>query len=215
VVSDAYQREVQRYGGLAAMAECETIFHLDSELVLDLIQTDALQIPVARRWLFGVNWVLALLQGFYPDAAGRKRLAGLMAESFKREFGFGSRQKTQLGAKFRGYRTELEKWVIGSDDDPVSMQQRASWQALMAPWQARLLQHVAHIKHLQQQGKLETSLDELVQSLIHMHCNRLFSAKQRSHEVVFYDFLLRILESQQARARVVDEKIRLINEVSK
>jgi lantibiotic biosynthesis protein len=215
VVSDAYQREVQRYGGLAAMAECETIFHLDSELVLDLIQTDALQIPVARRWLFGVNWVLALLQEFYPDVAGRKRLAGLMAESFKREFGFGSRQKTQLGAKFRGYRAELEKWVIGSDDDPVSMQQRALWQALMAPWQARLLQHVAHIKRLQQQGQLETSQDELVQSLIHMHCNRLFSAKQRSHEVVFYDFLLRILESQQARARVVDEKIRSGNEATR
>jgi hypothetical protein len=34
-----------------------------------------------------------------------------------------------------------------------------------------------------------------------MHCNRLLRAAQRQHELVLYDWLLRLYESEAARAR--------------
>jgi hypothetical protein len=42
---------------------------------------------------------------------------------------------------------------------------------------------------------------ELVPSLIHMHANRLLRSAQRAQELVLYDFLYRIYESELVRAR--------------
>ena len=45
------------------------------------------------------------------------------------------------------------------------------------------------------------SILELSPSYIHMHVNRLLRSVQRAHEVVLYDFLTRLYESQIARSK--------------
>jgi thiopeptide-type bacteriocin biosynthesis protein len=201
VVVDSYEREVTRYGGLQAIEHCERLFHLDSELVLDFIQSADSQIPVSQRWLFAVFRVTHLLDAFYPDQTEKADLIRSMAESFRAEFNFGARQKVQLGSKYRSYRADLDKLVFGRNSDAASEQQRTTWQGLIARHAPQVAQQVAAILQLQQQGQLDASLATVVRSLVHMHCNRLFIANQRAHEVVFYDFLDRIEGSLQAAVR--------------
>ena len=40
-----------------------------------------------------------------------------------------------------------------------------------------------------------------VQSLLHMHVNRMLRSAQREHELVLYDFLVQLYASRRARAR--------------
>jgi thiopeptide-type bacteriocin biosynthesis protein len=217
VASDCYEREVARYGGLQALDACENLFHLDSELVVDFINTAPEQIPVARRWLFAVFCVGNLLDCFQLTLEQQIRIVGRMAASFRQEFNFGARQKVQLGAKYRSYRLQLDKLVFGRGEDEASRAERDAWLALIGKYQQRMRQAADKVRALadgnqapdqaqdqaqsQTQSQTSAALEGIITSLIHMHCNRLFIANQRAHEVVFYDFLDRIYESRAASAR--------------
>ena len=198
IVCDSYEPEIARYGGLPALAQCEHLFHLDSEILCDFIHSEAAAIPVARRWLFAVLCVDALLDAFRYSLPQKRQLADSVAAAFRQEFRFGARQKVQLGAKYRSYRKELDALILGRESDAASSTQRSTWLALLAPYRARMQQAAAQILALQQSGQLETPLPDILASLVHMHCNRLFIANQRAHEAVFYDFLQRIYASMAA-----------------
>ena len=52
-----------------------------------------------------------------------------------------------------------------------------------------------------QNGELGLSLREMVPSFTHMFVNRLLRSSQRAQELVLYDFLRRLYDSQIARNR--------------
>jgi hypothetical protein len=54
---------------------------------------------------------------------------------------------------------------------------------------------------LEREGKLIGTLGSIGGSYLHMHANRLLRSEQRAQELVLYDFLLRLYESEAARAR--------------
>ena len=54
---------------------------------------------------------------------------------------------------------------------------------------------------LQSNGILSVSIYELAVSHLHMTLNRLFKARQRTHEMVIYDFLYRYYKSFVARTK--------------
>src|SRR5262249_13449152 len=60
---------------------------------------------------------------------------------------------------------------------------------------------VAELRAAEQRGHLTLSVAELVPSYIHMHVNRMIRSAQRAHELVLYDLLVRLYESQTARAK--------------
>ena len=60
---------------------------------------------------------------------------------------------------------------------------------------------VEQLKNLEQQGRLGQPLTELASSFVHMHVNRLLPSAHRAQELVLYDFLRRLYESQLARSR--------------
>jgi thiopeptide-type bacteriocin biosynthesis protein len=82
------------------------------------------------------------------------------------------------------------------------MQGRAQWLALIHRYQPERDAHILVIKSLANEGKLSATVEQIIGSLVHMHCNRLFIADQRAHEAVFYDFLDRIQESLLASDRI-------------
>ena len=201
VVNDSYDREVVRYGGLQGIGHCEDLFHLDSELIVDFISSAEEQIPVAQRWLFAVFCVTSLLDGFELDLAEKTRIIDAIATSFRTEFRFGARQKVQLGTKYRSYRSKLDKLVFERGADAASIAERAAWMGLIERYQAQVWAKARAIKTLSRETGFTVPLEQVIASLIHMHCNRLFIANPREHEVVFYDFLDRILENQAATQR--------------
>jgi thiopeptide-type bacteriocin biosynthesis protein len=54
---------------------------------------------------------------------------------------------------------------------------------------------------LASERRLTRPLADIAGSLLHMHANRLLRSDQRAHELVLYDFLTRIYESQIARSK--------------
>ena len=58
---------------------------------------------------------------------------------------------------------------------------------------------VARLKELETTGRLLQPVTVLVRSFVHMHANRLLRSAARAHELVIYDFLARIYESDLAR----------------
>ncbi len=202
VLIDGYDREVLRYGGLQAIGHCEKLFHLDTELIVDFINDADTQIPVSKRWMFAVFCVTALLDAFGLDMDEKGKIVRNMAESFRREFHFGPRQKVQVGAKYRSYRPQLDAAVFGRGTESPMTQEKDRWLALIDRYQNERAAQVNAIKALADDGKLAATLEQVIGSLVHMHCNRLFIADQRAHEAVFYDFLDRIQDSLSAVGRV-------------
>ena len=43
--------------------------------------------------------------------------------------------------------------------------------------------------------------NDIIDSILHMHCNRLFKTKQRVHEWIVYDFLFRYYEGKLGRLK--------------
>lgn len=195
-----YEREVRRYGGLRALTLCESIFAADTALVSHFLQAGAedgaIPVPTGQRWLFSSLYVRALLGLFFPAFEAQRQQVQTMADAYRREFGFGPRQKVQLGARYRGYRQQLDQLIFARSQDQQGL--RASWLKLIDQAMRALEPSVQQLLALAQQGELESDLGNIVGSLVHMHCNRMFASDQRAHEAVFYDFLQRIYGSLAA-----------------
>lgn len=197
-----YQREVQRYGGLQALELCESLFAADSALVTSFLQmgggeeAGGLAVSAGQRWLFSSLYVRAFLGLFFSDFEAQRQQVQMMAEGYRREFGFGARQKVQLGARYRSYRQQLDQLVFARSPDQQGL--RETWLKLIGAAMRRIEPVVHQLLALQQNGKLEADLASIVGSLVHMHCNRMFASGQRAHEAVFYDFMQRIYGSLAA-----------------
>jgi thiopeptide-type bacteriocin biosynthesis protein len=64
----------------------------------------------------------------------------------------------------------------------------------------RLAPVVAELMSRARAGGLSVPLAELAPSYLHMHANRLLRSAHRAQELVLYDFLSRLYESQAAQA---------------
>ena len=60
---------------------------------------------------------------------------------------------------------------------------------------------IAELDALEQGGRLATTRASLASSFVHMYVNRLVRSAPRLHELVLYDWLLRLYESRAARVR--------------
>ncbi len=114
-------------------------------------------------------------------------------DSFRAEFHADAGLKQQLGAKYRPQRRSLEALLEGTADARLS----AGLKILRRRSQ-RLAPVAAELRTCERAGRLSISLAELAPSYLHMHANRLLRSAQRAQELVLYDFLSRLYDSQAA-----------------
>ena len=198
VQSDDYLPELQRYGGAPGMALAEQLFTVDSDELLALLDLEAAADEAgqgaAPRWLYALASLDAYAGLLCPDAAQREALLDKLARQFLDEQAGSAGRSAALvaiGARFREFRRELEGLQKGEGS-------LGRWQALLAdhaPARRRHLQslqvHLATLPEAQREIVLE--------SLLHMHCNRLAPSEPRRHETLLYDFARRLLRARQAR----------------
>ncbi|HKQ62734.1 MAG TPA: lantibiotic dehydratase [Candidatus Polarisedimenticolaceae bacterium] len=188
---DTYERELERYGGADAIEDVERLFHADSEAVLAVLSEPSVDGALDARWKLALAGMDLLLEDFGFDLSARLALARQLREESAREFRVGKRLRIQLGSKFRAERGQLESL----ERLPGIGWLRERSQAHATP--------VARLRQRAEAGQLEVSLPDLACSVMHMHANRLLRSAQRQQELVLYDFLARLYESQHARrARV-------------
>jgi lantibiotic biosynthesis protein len=206
VVVDAYDREIERYGGPDAIDAIEQVFSINSvatsELVAALykgeISLDPLAVAVFTLDQFFELWGL--------DFASR--LEYIQSHTKKYEGSEAFRSQRQL------YCELLQPW--DPDYDQSIQVQREKLRQLCA-LQGPILQKVgAHIRGLAVREALWLPEQQILRSLAHMHINRLLGAN-REQEQNAYAFWRQTLESlrkrpaQKGSKKVPQEKEQIIN----
>jgi thiopeptide-type bacteriocin biosynthesis protein len=195
---DTYEREVERYGGPVGIVLAERLFQADSEAALALAGVLAGDARGDVRWrlcLYGMHLLLADL-GFNLDQ--RRSVLRKTRDSFATEFRVDAKLKHQLGTRFRQERRRLEPLLVG---DPAGDDQLALGLEVLRRRSERSAPALAEWKAAVSAGELSLSPADLAPSYLHMHANRLLRSAQRAQEMVLYDFLARLYDSQAARAQ--------------
>jgi thiopeptide-type bacteriocin biosynthesis protein len=200
---DTYEREVERYGGPEGIVLAELLFHADSEAVLALAGLLAEDARGDARWRLALLGMHLLLADLGLDRDGRRAVLRTVRDSFAAEFHADANLRHQLGARFRTERRSLEALL---DLAPGSDSALAAGLEVLRRRSERLAAVMAELRACARSGRLSVPLAGLAASYLHMHANRLLRSAQRAQELVLYDFLWRLCQSQAARAGEVTQR---------
>jgi lantibiotic biosynthesis protein len=194
---DTYEREVERYGGIAAVLAAEEIFFYDSSAVLDVLQTlHKSGHGPDRRWEMALIGSDVLLSDFGFDLPAKRLLMKELRHKYAYEFRATGDLQRLLGEKFRVNRSQLEQlWSNVADDNTVPELVRQAFQTRSN----RSLSAIHALRALFREGKLRTDLTELAATFVHMHINRMMESSWRHYECILYEFLYRLYDSRLAR----------------
>jgi lantibiotic biosynthesis protein len=195
---DTYEREVERYGGDACMELAEQVFWADSEAALAILATLQGDEGADARWRLTLRGMDMLLEDLGFDLDGRLALARSCRASYGRELAAGEAMARLLGERFRRERLALEALLTRAADHESPYSPGLS---AFAERSARLRPLAARLRALLQASEPSVTLEDLASSLLHMHANRVLRSSARSHELVLYDFLVRLYEGQVARRK--------------
>ncbi len=195
---DTYVREIERYGGIEGVQQAERLFHVDSDVVLRILQLLEENEGADLRWRLAFLGMHRLLEDMGLGLEVGASVLRQGHESLRRRTGASDFLDRQIGARFRRERPELESWMRDKGRPGTPLE---PYVALLRERSERIAPIVAACRALDREGRLQCSLPDLALSCIHLHVNRLLRFEHLRHEMVLYDFLRRLYESQMARER--------------
>jgi len=197
---DTYEREVERYGGPIGIELAERLFCADSACVLDILGMLDGDAGNDARWRLALRGIDQLLDDLDFDLTARLALMRRIRDGFAREHRVDASVGFQrgLGDKYRKERAALAGLLDRTRDADHDLSPGLERLAARSTANAPI---IAELRAAEQRGALTLPIIDLVPSYIHMHVNRLIRSAQRAHEVVLYDLLVRLYESQAARSR--------------
>jgi thiopeptide-type bacteriocin biosynthesis protein len=199
---DTYEREVERYGGDRAIDLCERIFAADSDATLAILASLSGDAAADARWRLALRGMHLLLDDLQLDLGTRHALLASTRASFAAEHRADGALEKQLGAKFRKERASID-WVLRAPVDPGDLEVTSLHPgfAALADRSQRIAAPARGLAELEAADPGGGLRVDLAGSLLHMHANRLLRSEQRAQELVLYDFLARIYDSEVARGR--------------
>ena len=210
VVLDTYEREVERYGGPLAMPLAERIFEADSDATLEILNGTASTAGADARWRVALRGMVALLGDAGVEGDARRALLVHRRDALAKEHRADTAFRKTIGARYRADRAAIERMAsgqpagesAGGDGSPANGDaMMAELLGLIEMRSAAVAPAFAELRALRDGGRLDTSWQVLVTSLIHMHVNRVIRADARAHELVLYEYLVRAFESAAARTK--------------
>lgn len=194
---DTYEREVERYGGSEGIILSERIFHADSEAVLAIIEMLSGDEGADVRWQLAFRGIDMLLSDLGFNLDMKRDVIRQSRQTFGIEFHVDKTGlKHQLGRKFVRERKVLEALLAPAHDQQSLIEPGI---AVLNRRSDKLTTIVAELRASQQVGRLLRPLLALAPNYTHMYINRLLPSALRAQELVLYDFLLRLYNSQAAR----------------
>jgi thiopeptide-type bacteriocin biosynthesis protein len=198
-----YEREIGRYGGPLNIERAERLFELDSEAALEIVRACSADAGAVWRWQLALAGSDRWLRDFGLDLAGRRAFARSARDGYIKEFG-ASNKATQgwLAERFRKERKAITP-LISLTHEPSSPAVAVGLEALAT--RSRLAAPLIREMHdLNSCGELSCPIAPILHSLIHMFCNRVLRSSQRLQEMVLYEFLARLYDSELARCEQRD-----------
>lgn len=183
---DPYVRELARYGGPEAIESCEEYFRADSDAALSFITMATGDEGLEARWHFTFAGMDRIFEDLGFPVAQRREVAGRLARGFGEEFRVDSPARKHMMERFRASRNALDDLLKRAPStDPLVN----AGNALLEERSRRTQLCTAHLRSLQERGLLETPLEEIAASLLHMFANRALRSSQRAQEMVLYHYL--------------------------
>lgn len=195
---DTYERETERYGGSDGIELAEALFQADSEAVLSIVELLDEDDGAEARWRLALRGMHLLLVDLGLDLTRRSEVMRRVRARFAAEHRVDVGVEKQLGAKYRAERLALEALLAMP---PESDHPLAPGFELLAERSERIAPIARELAAREANGRLRSSVVDLAPSFLHMHANRLLRSEQRSQELVLYDFLSRLYESEAARSK--------------
>ena len=184
---DTYNREIKRYGS-NTIELAESLFHIDSETLLGMLDCTWGDERENIRWIWGMKAIDELLNNFHFSLLQKWDLLNYLRNAFATEFHMDKALKTQLNNKHRNHRQEMERFMnnhIPVEDEKYQLMQ------LLSVKSKKVIPLANAIVEKTKEPGFEISLSNLLGSYIHMLLNRISTSNPRLHELVIYDFLLR------------------------
>lgn len=183
----AYIREIERYGE-NLMENTETLFYLNSECVCSVLKAIR-QSDVNYRWMLAFKLTDDFFDTLGIDLDAKIKLADMLDQSYKREFGFTMYNAKQLNTIYRQH----SKTICDILENKIENE--------------NYLNVCTTIKKANQQEKEVLKLIDKnevnITSMLHMMMNRLFASENRVHELLIYNFLNRYYRSVLAKRKSV------------
>jgi thiopeptide-type bacteriocin biosynthesis protein len=201
---ETYEREVDRYGGPTGVILSERLFHADSEAVLDVIERESRLAGqnTGQRWRLALVGIDRLLADLGLDLPAKRALVREAGERLSREFHRSGGLQQRLNERYRSERPGLESLLLGSPREEAAAE-GAGLTDRFPCFEHRSLAVqpiVAALREAERTGRLTKPLGWLTGGFVHLHANRMLRSAGRAQELVLYDFLSRLYESQAARA---------------
>lgn len=192
-----YQREVERYGGPAAIELAEAAFHADSDAVIAMLPLFA---PgdqgLEERWRLGLVGVDRLLADLRLDRAQRRALVRAQRDSMARRLRVDGAARGRIGERFRGERHSLAG-LLGAP--PGDLHPLEPGLALLGERSRQLASVAESLAQLEAEHRLTLPVAAIASSLLHMHLNRLLRGDNTVQELVICDFLGRLYDASAGR----------------
>jgi thiopeptide-type bacteriocin biosynthesis protein len=171
-VIDTYEREIERFGGLAAMVAAEALFAADSQAAVDLLQLQRGPTVGLDRIHLAVLTVDALLDGLGLDSEARFRWC---------RGRFSSRHAA--GEEYRQCKQDLRALL----DDPARLLQEpegAAIAGILERLRACGAEYRCRLGDIAARGDLARAPGELHESIVHLHLNRLVGTDRAAEDRV-------------------------------
>jgi thiopeptide-type bacteriocin biosynthesis protein len=183
---DTYKRELERYGP-NTMEPCESIFFIDSMVSVKLFP--ALQYSQSNNltFLWAIKMTDDLLNAFQLTIAEKLTFTDAMRKGYQLEFNADKDTNDRINAKYNALKNDMQA-ILGNDDPDGENKVRYMLLQQKIAMQTAIINEILAIKS---KGELQVEFDMLVSSLIHMMLNRLISVKERMHEFLVYEFLVK------------------------
>lgn len=184
---DTYQREIERYGQ-KHIESIESVFCCDSEFVSALLcESQINDYSFEMRWKYAFYSLNSAINALGFSCFEAFNLFDSMSKYLFNEFGGSDELKSNLSKNCREFRQE-----VSSSLDLIHLSNNSR---LLLERRNELLQMLYEECKMNEILRKEF-IGNLLPSIIHMHCNRIFTFDQRKYELMIYELLSRYFKSQ-------------------
>jgi thiopeptide-type bacteriocin biosynthesis protein len=194
---DTYNREIERYNE-QFIDYAESIFYVDSDCQLSLIRSIEKYKNEQYRWMISLLLIDSYLSLFRFKIKEKKSFLLILDELHKKEFGFNEFNAKSFNTMFRNNKSILESVMYAKVDD----QNFNTMVKYVKDSSERMRPEIDKIYFKMKRGKM--NLFPVLSSLIHMSLNRLFIEKNRTYELVLYDYMRRFYSSEFVKSNKIN-----------
>jgi lantibiotic biosynthesis protein len=193
-----YEREIERYGGPRNIERAERLFEHDSDAALAIVAACPGDTGAVYRWQLALAGADRWLRDFGFDLERRRAFARSARDGYVEEFGADNKTtRGWLSERFRKERKAIE--LVASPHHESSHPAIAEGLQALSRRSAIVAPLIQEMLELQVRTELSCPVEQIIHSLIHMFLNRVLRSSQRLQEMVIYEFLTRLYDSEVAR----------------